>query len=145
MALNQEFVGRSFPPSPVYQVGREKIREFATAIGDSNPVFHDPVAAAALGYADVIAPPTFAILVSLKAVTSVAHDPDLGRDYSRVVHGDQRFEIKNPIKAGDSFICTSTIESAKAIAGNEIVTVRSDLSKGDVIAVSTWSTLVVRG
>ena len=145
MALNQEFVGRSFPPSPVYQVGREKIREFATAIGDSNPVFHDPAAAAALGYADVIAPPTFAILVSLKAVTSVAHDPDLGLDYSRVVHGDQRFVYTRPICAGDELVVTATIESARTVAGNDMLSARADVATtaGEHV-VTTYSTIVAR-
>ena len=110
MALNQDYIGKVYPAGPAYEVGREKIREFATAIGDSNPVFHDPAAAAALGYSDIIAPPTFAIIVSLKAVIGVAHDPDLGLDYSRVVHGDQRFVYTRPICAGDELVATATIE-----------------------------------
>ena len=65
-------------------------------------------------------------------------------DGVRVVHGDQRFEIKRPIVAGDIFRCSSTIESARNVAGNEIVTVRSDLNSGSELVVSTWSTLVVR-
>ncbi|MFM8156367.1 MAG: MaoC family dehydratase N-terminal domain-containing protein, partial [Actinomycetes bacterium] len=125
MALNQEFVGRSFPPSPVYQVGREKIREFATAIGDSNPVFHDPAAAAALGYADIIAPPTFAIIVSLKAVIGVAHDPDLGLDYARVVHGDQRFVYTRPICAGDELVSPATIENARTLGCPDLLSARA--------------------
>jgi hydroxyacyl-ACP dehydratase HTD2-like protein with hotdog domain len=69
---------------------------------------------------------------------------DSGLDWTRVVHGDQRFEIKRPIVAGDQFHCSSTIESARNVAGNEIVTVRSDLNSGSDLVVSTWSTLVVR-
>ena len=145
MALNQEFVGRSFPPSPVYQVGREKIREFATAIGDSNPVFHDTAAAAALGYADIIAPPTFAIIVSLKAVIGVAHDPDLGPDYSRAVPGDQRFVYTRPICAGDELVAVATIESARTVAGNDMLSARADVSTvaGEHV-VTTYSTIVAR-
>jgi acyl dehydratase len=145
MALNQDFVGRTFPATSVYQVGREKIREFASAIGDSNPVFHDPAAAAVLGYPDVIAPPTFAIIVSLQAVTGVAHDPELGLDYSRVVHGDQRFVYARPIVAGDELVVTATIESARTVAGNDMLGARADVTTvaGEHV-VTTYSTIVAR-
>ena len=90
MPLNRDFIGREFPPSPPYEVGREKIREFATAIGDTNPAYTDPEAAKALGHPDVIAPPTFAI-ISPRHGRAYRSDPDLGLDYSLVVHGEQRF------------------------------------------------------
>ncbi|MCU1618702.1 MAG: Acyl dehydratase, partial [Modestobacter sp.] len=67
MALDPGLVGRSYPPSAVYEVGREKIAEFATALGDPDPVYRDPAAARAAGHLDVIAPPTFAIVLSLGA------------------------------------------------------------------------------
>ena len=90
MPLNRDFIGREFPPSPPYEVGREKIREFATAIGDTNPAYTDPEAPA-LGHPDVIAPPTFAIILSPRHGRAYRFDPDLGLDYSLVVHGaDQR-------------------------------------------------------
>ena len=91
MALDPRFIGRTYPPATVYEVGREKIREFANAIGDPNPAYRDPDAARALGHPDVIAPPTFAIVMTLAAADQVTHDPELGLDYSRVVHGEQRF------------------------------------------------------
>ena len=96
MALNPDFVGRSYPAGSSYVVGREKIREFASAIGDTNPVFHDVEAARALGYADLVAPPTFPVILSLKASGAVVRDPDLGLDYSRVVHGEQKFAYSRP-------------------------------------------------
>jgi hypothetical protein len=71
-------------------------------------------------------------------------DPSIGLDWTRLVHGDQKFEIFSPIKGGDTFTCSSTIESYRVAAGNEIVTVRSDLKSGSTIALSSWSTLVVR-
>ena len=100
MPLDQSFVGRVFPPTAPYEVGREKIREFAEAIGDDNPVYRDRAAAQALGYSDVIAPPTFPIVVTMRASALVIGHPDLGLDYSRVVHGEQRFSYVRPVQAG---------------------------------------------
>ncbi|HBJ72449.1 MAG TPA: hypothetical protein DDY88_01755, partial [Actinobacteria bacterium] len=111
MALNPEFIGRTYPAGPSYLVGREKIREFARAVGDSNPAYLDPEAARALGYADVIAPPTFAIVLSLDAANAALFDPELGLDYSRVVHGEQSFAYTRPICAGDELIVTTVIEN----------------------------------
>jgi acyl dehydratase len=146
VALNPEFVGREYPPSASYVVGREKVREFATAIGDENPVFHDPVAARALGYADVLAPPTFAVIMSMQASGVVVRDPELGLDYSRVVHGEQRFEYARPIVAGDELVVSVTIEAIRSMAGNDILTTRGDVTTiaGERV-VTTMSTLVSRG
>jgi acyl dehydratase len=83
MPLDQSFVGRSWPPTAPYLVGREKIREFAAAIGATDPEYHDPEAARAIGYPDVVAPPTFPIVVTMAASRQVIADPDLGMDYSR--------------------------------------------------------------
>lgn len=100
MALDQSFVGRTYPPSAPYEVGREKIREFADAVGDANPAYTDVDAAKALGHADVIAPPTFVFSITFKAAGVVVQDPQLGLDYTRVVHGDQKFVYRRPVRAG---------------------------------------------
>ena len=131
MALNPDFVGRSYPAGSSYVVGREKIREFASAIGDTNPVFHDVEAARALGYADLVAPPTFPVILSLKASGAVVRDPDLGLDYSRVVHGEQKFAYSRPIVAGDELVVTTTIEAIRTMAGNDMITTRGDIATID--------------
>src|SRR3978361_147545 len=100
MALDRELVGRSYPPSAVYEVGRAKIAEFAAAIGADDAVHRDPDAARAAGHPAVAAPPTFPIVVSLEAAMVVLEDPDVAIDYSRVVHGEQRFAHHRPIRAG---------------------------------------------
>ncbi len=145
MALNPDFAGRVFPPGPSYQVGREKIREFARAIGDLNPACHDVDAARALGYPDVIAPPTFPILLALQASASAVEDPELGLDYSRVVHGEQKFRYSRPVVAGDELVVTVTIETLRTIAGNDMVTTRGDVATvGGEHVVSATSLLVSR-
>src|SRR3979411_2057477 len=113
---------------PPYEVGREKIREFADEIGDQNPVHRDAQAARAAGYPDVIAPPTFAFIISMKANDALIHDPELGLDYSRVVHGDQSFLHRRPIRAGDRLVAVAHVDDIRSRAGNDFLTVRAELS-----------------
>lgn len=146
MALNPDFVGRTYAPEGSYLVGREKVREFASAIGDQNPLCHDVEAARAHGYADVVAPPTFAVILALQSSRVVVVDPELGLDYSRVVHGEQRFAYTRPIVAGDELVVTTSIESIRTAAGNDMITTRGDIATvaGEPVA-TTWSLLVARG
>ena len=145
MALDQSFVGRSYPPTAAYEVGREKIREFAEAIGDPNPAYTDPEAAKALGHSDVIAPPTFAFAITFQAAGAVIRDPELGLDYSRVVHGDQKFAYTRPVRAGDRLTVASTIEAIRSVAGNDILDIRGEVhdESGEHV-VTGWTKLVAR-
>jgi len=146
MALNTDFIGRTYPPTSPYEVSRVKIREFADAIGDANAAYRDPEAARALGHPDVIAPPTFAIIVSMRASAAAILDPELGLDYSRVVHGEQRFVFTRPVRAGDRLVATLSIASARAVAGNDILGTRTDITTEDGEAVVTaFATIVSRG
>jgi hypothetical protein len=144
MPLDPSLVGRTYPPTAPYQVGREKIREFATAIGAADAAYHDPEAAHALGYADVVAPPTFPTVLALRASVDVVKD--VGVDYSRVVHGDQRFSYARPIVAGDELVCHAVLEEITSRGGHDFVTTRVDLkTPGGEQIVATWAKLVVRG
>lgn len=127
--LNPDSVGRTFPGAESVSVTASEIADFAAVMGESDIS---------------VAPPTFSIRITLEQSQSILSDPSVGLDWSRVVHGDQKFEIFRPIVAGDVFRCSSTIENYKSVAGNEIVTVRSDLHSGEELVVSSWSTLVVR-
>jgi acyl dehydratase len=146
VALSQEFVGRTYPAGEPYQVGREKIREFATATGEDSSLCHDVEAARAAGHPDLVAPVTFGIVVTMPAAGRVVADPELGLDYSRVVHGEQRFEYTRPVHAGDELRASVTVESIRAAAGNDLVTSRTDVvdAAGEHV-FSAWSTLVARG
>lgn len=146
MSVNPEYIGRVYPPTPPYEVGREKIREFAEAINDWNPAYRDAEAARALGHPDVIAPPTFGIVMTLRAAGQVITDPDFGIDYSRVVHGEQRFEHVRPITAGDRLQVVVTVEDIRVAAGNDIVSTRGDVTTVDGEPVlRAYSTIVARG
>ncbi|MGB9377372.1 MAG: MaoC family dehydratase N-terminal domain-containing protein [Mycobacteriales bacterium] len=145
MALDPAFVGKEYPPTEPYEVGREKIREFAAAIGDDNPAYRDRDAAGALGYPDVIAPPTFPIVVTMQAATQIIDDPQLGLDYSRVVHGEQSFSYSRPVRAGDRLTVVVSVESIRSAAGNDIITTRGEVSTVDgEHVVTARSTLVSR-
>ena len=127
--LNPDSVGRTFEGAESVTVSQSEIDTFCAVLSENNTT---------------VAPPTFAIRITLEQSQEIFSNPEIGLDWTRVVHGDQRFEINRAIIAGDTFTCSSTIESYKITAGNEFVTVRSDLHSGSQIVVSTWSTLVVR-
>jgi acyl dehydratase len=143
--MDTSFAGRVYPPSAPYEVGREKIREFADAVGAPHPAHRDPEAARALGHPDVIAPATFAIIVTMAAADVVVYDPALGLDYTRVVHRDQRFVQRRPLRAGDVVTVTVTVEAAKVVAGNAMLTTRGDVydAQGELVT-SAYATLVSR-
>ena len=146
MPIDPSYAGRTYPPTEPYEVGVEKIREFAAALGDDNPAYRDRVAAAALGHPDVIAPPTFPFVLTFQASRRMIEDPDLGIDYSRVVHGDQKFAHTRPVRAGDALTVTVTLETVRSAGGHDMITSRSDVAtvEGEHV-VTAWSTLVVRG
>jgi acyl dehydratase len=144
--VNAELAGRSYPAAPPYLVGREKVREFARAVLATSPLNFDPEAARAAGYPDVVAPPTFAVVVQEHTLAQLLGDADAGIDFSRVVHGDQRFTFTRPIVAGDELTATLTVTSVKTLGGHSMVTAESGIvdANGEHV-VTAISTLVVRG
>jgi acyl dehydratase len=146
MPLNREYAGRRLTPTEPYLVSREKIREFAAAIGAGDPAYHDPDQARARGYPDVVAPPTFPVVPAAAAGEQLRHDPGLGMDYSRVVHGDQRFVYTRPVVAGDELVCVLTVEEIIERGGHEFITTRVEVTStvGEPV-VTVWNKLVVRG
>ena len=146
MGVNPDIAGRQYPPSPVYEVGREKIREFAEAIGSADPAHLDPRSARALGHPDVIAPPTFAVVVAQRSEAQVMTDPQAGIDFSRVVHGEERFTHHRPIAAGDRLVGTLHVDAVRSAGGHSMVTTRVEIAaeSGEPVATVT-SVIVVRG
>ncbi|GAA1522316.1 acyl dehydratase [Agromyces terreus] len=146
MPVNPELQGRVFPPAEPYLVGREKVREFARAVFATNPINLDVDAAQAAGYADVVAPPTFAVVVQEHTLAQLLAEPDAGIDFARVVHGDQRFTSSRAIVAGDLLTATLTVASVKTLGPHSMVTAESAITDaaGEHV-VTAISTLVVRG
>lgn len=146
MAVNADFTGRVYPPTPPYAVGREKIREFAQAVGADDVVHVDQAQARSRGYRDVIAPPTFAVLIAQQCDRQFIADPEAGIDFTRLVHGAQRFVHHRPITAGDEIVGVLTVDSVKVVGGHAMVSTRSELStiEGEPVCTAT-STVVIRG
>jgi acyl dehydratase len=146
VAVNKDYAGRSFPATQPYEVSRVKIAEFADAIGDPNPVYRDRAAAVAAGYPDVIAPPTFPIVVTMAASGQAIADPGLGINYALVVHGEQRFSYARPLRAGDVVTAQATIETIKTLGRNVVMTTRTEVrtESGEQVCTA-YSTLVERG
>jgi acyl dehydratase len=146
MAINRDYVGRTFPAAAPYEVSRVKIAEFADAIGDPNPLYRDRAAAQAAGYADVIAPPTLAIVISMASSAQAVADPGLGLNYAMVVHGEQRFEYSRQLMAGDVVTAQATISDIKEAGRNVLMTTETQIRTVDGEHVCTaHSTLVERG
>lgn len=147
MAVNRAYIGREYPASSTFEVGREHIRRFAEAIGDLHPAYLDPEAARALGHPDVIAPPTFLTVLNFRfAEDGPVADPGLGLDYSLVVHGEQTFELHRPVVAGDVLTSVQRIDEIRDAGRNELITTVTEVSAAGGTAVATLrSTLVSRG
>ncbi len=144
--MDTGYVGRVYPPTAPYAVGREHLRDFARAVGATHPVHHDVEAARAAGYADVVATPTFAVVIAQRAEAQLIEDPAAGIDFSRVVHADERFTHHRPIVAGDEIVTVLHVDAIVERAGLAMVTTRCELAgtAGDAVA-TVLSTLAVRG
>jgi acyl dehydratase len=146
MTVNVAYAGREYPPTSAYEVGREKIHEFAEAVGATHAAHCDPAIARALGYPDVIAPPTFAVVVAQRAEQQLIADPAAGIDFSRVVHADERLTHHRPIHAGMRLITVLHVDSIALRGGLAMITTRAEIAADDGVPVATVvSTLAVRG
>jgi acyl dehydratase len=144
--VNPEYVGRVYGPGEPYEVSRVKIADFADAIGEPSALCRDAEAARRAGYPDVIAPPTFAVVLSMASARLANDDPGLGLDYSMVVHGEQSFAHSRPLHAGDLVVATTTIESIKAVGALSMMVTSTDLTTtGGEHVCTARSTLVERG
>jgi acyl dehydratase len=143
MAPGTAAVGKTFPPT-TYVVGREKVREYAYAVGETNPLHLDPRAARDAGYADVVAPPMFAVVYSSPAVAPALFDPEVGLDFARMVHGGQEFVWGPPVVAGDEITTTVEVRSIEERDGKGffVFESRSDNDRGERVCTGTWTNIV---
>jgi acyl dehydratase len=145
MPVNTQAVGKTYDPVN-YAVGREKIREYARAVGETNPVHLDLDAARAAGYADLVAPPMFAVVYSAPAVGPPIFDPEIELNFAMMVHGGQEFVWGEPVVAGDEI---DTVASVKDIheddgRGYYVFESVSTNQRGEQVCRGTW-TNIVRG
>ncbi|MCO7203974.1 MaoC family dehydratase N-terminal domain-containing protein [Microbacterium sp. CnD16-F] len=146
MPVNPELQGRAFPPTAPYLVGREKVREFARAVFATDPQHDDPEVARSLGYADVVAPPTFAMVIQDATLQQLLSEPDSGIVLERVVHAEQRFRYTRPIVAGDELTGRLTVTGIRAFGKGAMVTSEAEITDaaGDHVVTAT-SVLLVGG
>jgi acyl dehydratase len=146
MPLNRAFIGREYAFDPPFEVGRELIRHFAAAIGDANPISHDVAAAKAAGHPDLVAPPTFLTTLGFRRRSGPIDDPDLGLDYSLVVHGEQKFVLHRPVYAGDVLSGRTTVVDIRDVGRNEAMVLSTEVTaaNGEHVATTTM-TMISRG
>lgn len=128
MTVNPAVEGRTYPAIPTYVVSREKVAEFARAVGATDPEHTDVEHARSLGYADVVAPPTFAVIVAQRAEAAVMTDPEAGIDFSRLVHGEENFTHHRPLVAGDEVTAATTVDRVRAAGGHSMVTLNTAIT-----------------
>jgi acyl dehydratase len=145
MAVKTEAIGKTYEPT-LYAVGREKIKEFALAVGESNPLHLDHEAARAGGYADVVAPPMFAVVYSRGAIGPALFDPEVGINFALMVHGGQEFTWGPLVVAGDEITTTARVKDISERGGMEFYVFEtvSDNQRGETVCTGIW-TNIVRG
>ena len=143
--MAHQAIGKKFPAYE-YEVGREKIREYANAVGESSPVHHDPEAAKAAGFRGVVAPPMFCVVYSAGAMGPAILDPELGINLMMMVHGEQEFEWGEPVVAGDTITTSATIKDIFDKKGMKFYVFESESKNqdGQTTVKGTW-TNIVRG
>ncbi len=143
MAPKTDAVGKTYPPAN-YAVGREKVREFAAAVGEENPLHHDVDAAREAGYADVVAPPMFAVVFGGRAMSPALFDPEVGIDFSRMVHGGQEFVWGPPVVAGDEIATEVEVKDVSERGGLQffVFESRSTNQDGETVCTGTWTNIV---
>src|SRR3954454_13708894 len=142
MPVNTQAIGKSYP-SHVYAVGREKIREYALAVGETEPLYLDPEAARAAGHRDVVAPPMFAVVYSAPAVGPAIFDPDVGINFALMVHGGQEFVWGEPVCSGDVITTTNEFKDHSEKDGKQFYVFESVSTNQDGAEVcrATWTNI----
>lgn len=145
MPIKTEAIGKTYP-GVTYAVGREKVREYSNAVGETNPVHLDVEAARAAGYTDLVAPPMFAVVYSSPVMAPAIFDPEIGMNFAMMVHGGQEFVWGPVVVAGDEIVTTAEVKdiSARNGMGFYIFETISKRADGETVCTGTW-TNIVRG
>ncbi len=145
MPVNPELVGREFPPTPPYLVGREKVREFARAVFADAPQHTDVEAARAAGFADVVAPPTVPMVIQDLTLQQLLGAEDSCIVLARTIHAEQRFAYTRPIVAGDELSARLTVTGIRAVGGNAMITSEAEITDAAGAPVVTATSVLLVG
>ncbi len=145
MSTATDVIGKRYDPV-TYAVGREKIREYASAVGETNPLHHDLQAARDAGYADLLAPPMFAVVYASRSVIPALFDPEVGLDFAMMLHGGQEFVWEEPVVAGDEITTFAEVQDISERGGMSFFVFRSvsENQRGQPVCTGIW-TNIVRG
>jgi acyl dehydratase len=145
VALNQSLKGKEYPEVD-FVVERERVLQFADAIGEDSPLFRDPEAARAAGYQDQVAPPTFVTVMQIMTSGQVVLDQELGLNYALVVHGEQEYDWRRPVMVGDKLSAVPRIADIYVKGPNEFLVIEAEIKDGagETVVVAR-STLLSRG
>jgi len=143
MAVSTEAIGKTYPAS-TYAVGREKVREYASAVGETNPLYFDLELARAAGYADVVAPPMFAVVYAGRAITPALFDPEVGIDFANMLHAGQEFAWGPLVVAGDEITTTTVVKDISERAGKGFFEFETDSRNeaGETVCTGIWRQIV---
>ena len=143
MPVNTDAIGKTYPDTS-YAVGREKIREYAHAVGETNPLYLDVDAARAAGYADVVAPPMFAVVYAGRSITPALFDPEVGIDFARMLHAGQEFRWGPVVVAGDEIATTTTVKGISERGGMNFFVFETDSrnQRGETVCTGIWTNIV---
>jgi acyl dehydratase len=143
VTVDTSTIGKIYPPS-AYAVGREKVREFAAAVGETNPLYFDVEAARTAGYADVVAPPMFSVVYGGRAVVPAVLDPEVGIDLGMLLHGAQEFHWGPVVVAGDEITTTATVKDISESGGMGFYVFESVSTnqRGDTVCTGIWTDIV---
>jgi acyl dehydratase len=143
MSVSTSVIGKTYEPT-LYAVGREKIREYAAAVGEQNPLHTDHAAARSAGYADLVAPPMFAVVYAMPAMVKGLFDPEVGVDFPRLVHGSQEFRWGALVIAGDEITTTASVKDVSERAGLAfyVFATESVNQDGQTVCSGTWTNIV---
>jgi acyl dehydratase len=141
--VNADAIGKTYPVS-TYAVGREKVREYAHAVGETNQLYLDVEAAREAGYADVVAPPMFAVVYAGRAITPALFDPEVGIDFPRMLHGGQEFIWGPVVVAGDEIATTTTVKDINTRGGMNFFVFETDSrnQRGETVCTGIWTNIV---
>lgn len=144
--VDLSYQGRVYPPGESFLVGREALRDFAVAVGATAPVHHDVDAARKAGYTDLVATPTYAVVIAQRCEAAYIADPGSGIDFSRVMHTEEKLIHHRALTAGDEVIGTVYVDRVREVGGHAMITTRTELALADQTPVAlVVSSLVVRG
>jgi acyl dehydratase len=141
--VNADAIGKTYPVT-TYAVGREKVREYAHAVGETNPLYLNVGAAREAGYADVVAPPMFAVVYAGRSITPALFDPDVGIDFPKMLHGGQEFIWGPVVVAGDEIATTTTVKDITTRGGMNFFVFETDSrnQRDETVCTGLWTNIV---